>query len=107
VLSLSADGKAEFKWRSHADDLPYETVGDQFATLGTITLKLDGEVVRVNDSYTVRASVKRFDDYYDFDMDWSRPVTSVLTWGAAKDHGSGNPYYIQIRGAINLEQKKD
>lgn len=59
-------------------------------------------------SWTFDGSLKTYDDVYDFDMQWSRPMRSLLTAGAKLDHGEGKGFDIQIcgSGALHTEFEK-
>jgi RHS repeat-associated protein len=94
-------------YNGKADNLPYETAGSQYAVLGTISLKIEGSLIKTEAGWRFSGQFKSFDDKYDFNSDWSRPVRQALTWGARKDHGEGTPYHIQIRGAIRHEEAFD
>jgi hypothetical protein len=110
---MDANGDADIgdtfavTYSGKADNLPYETVGTQYTVLGTISLKVEGSLIKVKTGWKFSGQFKSFDDKYDFNSDWSRPVRQVLTWGARKDHGEGTPYNIQIRGAIKREEEFD
>jgi hypothetical protein len=94
-------------WSGKQDNLPYETVGEQFKALGTISLKVEGTMMKTKVGWKFNGQFKSFDDRYDFNSDWSRPVRQILTMGARADHGDGTPYNIQIRGAIRREEDFD
>lgn len=87
------------------DHLAYETVGDQYPVLGTISIKVEGTLIKTEDGWKFSGQYKSFDDVYDFNSDWSRPRRQILTWGARNDHGEGTPFDIQIRGAIRHEEE--
>ncbi|WP_448101438.1 lipid II-degrading bacteriocin [Luteibacter jiangsuensis] len=83
--------------------IPYETPGEQYKVLGSITLVIWGHVTYTGgSSWTFDGRLKAYDDVYDFDMQWSRPMRSILTAGAKLDHGEGKGFDIQIRGSAAL-----
>jgi hypothetical protein len=111
TLNANDDAKTgdafAINYNGKADNLPYETAGSQYAVLGTISLKIEGSLIKTEAGWRFSGQFKSFDDKYDFNSDWSRPVRQALTWGARKDHGEGTPYHIQIRGAIRHEEAFD
>lgn len=102
---LTKDGAAQVTWSSRRENVSFETTGSDFPTLGTITLKVEGQLTRTGDEFLFSGTLKAFDDTYDFNSDWSRPWRNILTAGARADHGPGTTYDIQFRGAVHVDRK--
>ena len=82
------------------DNVSYKVPGNQYETLGNITMKIEGTLERLNSGWDFTGEVQAFDDFYDFNSDWSRPKRQILTAAARYDHGPGVPYWLQPRGYL-------
>lgn len=101
---LEKDGTTDSGWKSHKDDVAFETTRSDYPTLGDITLKVEGKLSRTGDEFRFSGTIKAFDDPYDFNSDWSRPARNIITVGARVDHGPGTAYDIQFEGAVDVDR---
>ena len=92
-------------WKSRTENVAFETTGSDFPTLGTITLKVEGQLTRTGDEFLFSGTLKAYDDTYNFDSDWTRLGRNILTAGARFDHGPGTPYDIQFERAVHVDRK--
>jgi len=95
-------------YNGRTDNMPYVVPGEQFLTLGTITLKIEGALSRLESGWSFEGEVRAFHDTYDFNSDWSRPGRNIYTAAARFDHGPGTAFTLEPTGhMLMLAQWRD
>lgn len=98
-------------WTGRDDNVSYQTVGGQSTVLGELSMKIEGGLTFNSESkrWNFDGTIKFFDDPYDFNFDFTRPLRTALTVAGRLYNGKGETYNIETRGAqkVNVQLPAD